>query len=113
MAEHDWSGAPERAGDPRWTLLTNHGHALTYTARHPDARIRDIAAAIGITERSAHRIVSELVEAGYISRTRKGRRNHYTVDPEASLRHPLWRQLSVGQAFAALLAPITALDEHS
>jgi DNA-binding IclR family transcriptional regulator len=112
MAEHSWSVASERPRDRRWTLLTNHGHALTYTARHPDARIRDIAAALGITERSAHRIVSELVEAGYISRTRKGRRNHYKVDPEARLRHPLWRHMSVGRAFAALLAPIAALDDH-
>ena len=102
----------EPAAEPRnerWTLLTNHGHALAYTARNPDARIRDIAEAVGITERSAHRIVTELVDAGYLSRTREGRRNHYTVHQKARLRHPLWRGVSVRQALAALITSGTDL----
>ena len=113
MRQHHPPIAHARARDDGgWTLLTNHGHALAYTARNPDARIRDIAAGIGITERSAHRIVSELVDAGFVSRTRKGRRNHYSVHPETRLRHPLWRHISVGQALAALIAPGSALDAH-
>jgi DNA-binding MarR family transcriptional regulator len=51
-----------------WSFLTNHGQVLVHIARDPDARLREIGDAVGITERAAHRIVSELAEAGYISR---------------------------------------------
>src|SRR5262249_11350926 len=70
-----------------WMLLSNHGHVLLYVDTYPDARLREIAAAIGITERAAHKIITELEEAGYMSRERVGRRNRYTVDREAPLRH--------------------------
>jgi DNA-binding transcriptional ArsR family regulator len=70
-----------------WMLLSNHGHVVLYVETFPDARLREIAVAIGITERAAHHIVTELEEAGYISRERIGRRNHYTVHREAPLRH--------------------------
>jgi hypothetical protein len=93
-------------------LLTNHGHALTYTAGHPDARIRDIAAAVGITERSAHRIVSELVDAGLHLADPQGRAGTTTRStPKRASATPLSRHMSVGQAFAALIAPISALDD--
>ena len=72
-----------------WTFLTNHGHALIYVSQHPDARIRDVAGAVGITERAAQRIVADLVEAGYLRRRREGRRNAYTLDLARPLRHPL------------------------
>ena len=77
----------ERAA--RWTFLTNYGHVLLYIARHPDARLRDIADAVGITERAAQRIVYDLVEEGYVERTREGRRNRYSVELDRPLRHPL------------------------
>ena len=77
----------ERAA--RWTFLTNYGHVLLFIARHPDARLRDIADAVGITERAAQRIVYDLVEEGYVERTREGRRNRYTVELNHPLRHPL------------------------
>ncbi|MCA9847343.1 MAG: MarR family transcriptional regulator [Dehalococcoidia bacterium] len=77
----------ERAA--RWTFLTNYGHVLLFIARHPDARLRDIADAVGITERAAQRIVYDLVEEGYVERTREGRRNRYTVELDRPLRHPL------------------------
>jgi hypothetical protein len=71
-----------------WTFLTNHARVLVEIARNPHTRLRDISAAIGITERAAQAIVNDLEEAGYISRTRVGRRNHYSVDPSRPFRHP-------------------------
>ncbi len=64
-----------------WTFLTNHAHVLVCIAEDPDIRGRDIAALVGITERAAQAIVSDLVEEGYVTRTKLGRRNHYTVKP--------------------------------
>ena len=71
-----------------WTFLSNHGHVLIQIARDPDARIRDIADAVGITERRAHMILSDLEEAGYITITRVGRRSHYRVHRNRRFRHP-------------------------
>lgn len=71
-----------------WTFLTNHARALVEIARNPHTRLRDIATAIGITERAAQTIVNDLEESGYIARTRVGRRNHYSVDPTRPFRHP-------------------------
>jgi hypothetical protein len=85
-----------------WTLLSNHGHVLLYVDAHPDTRLRELAGAIGITERSAHKIVSELAEAGYISRELVGRRNHYTVHREVALRHPQLVGHSVGELLSGL-----------
>ncbi|MEV4100314.1 helix-turn-helix domain-containing protein [Nonomuraea sp. NPDC049649] len=73
-----------RAG---WTFLTNHARVLMAVAADPEMRLRDIAASIGITERAAQGIVSDLEEAGYLQRTRMGRRNHYQINPSAELRH--------------------------
>jgi DNA-binding transcriptional ArsR family regulator len=70
-----------------WMLLSNHGHVLLYVDTYPDSRLREIAAAIGITERAAHKIITELEEAGYVSRERIGRRNRYSVHHDVPLRH--------------------------
>ncbi|MDA0633533.1 winged helix-turn-helix domain-containing protein [Nonomuraea sp. MCN248] len=70
-----------------WTFLTNHARVLIAVATDPQTRLRDIAATIGITERAAQGIVSDLEEAGYLERIRIGRRNHYQIDPSAELRH--------------------------
>ena len=86
-----------------WTLLTGHGHVLVEIARNPDARIRDIAAAAGITERTAQAIVADLEAAGYIARTRVGRRTRYTVDPDSLFRHSAQEGLRIGP-FLDLLA---------
>jgi len=64
---------------PNWSLVTNHGHVLACIAADPDARLRDIAVSVGITERTAFEIVVELERAGYLTRTRIGRRNRYEV----------------------------------
>jgi DNA-binding transcriptional regulator PaaX len=71
-----------------WTFLTNHARVLIHIARNPSIRLRDIAADIGITERSAQAIVHDLEEAGYITRARVGRRNHYTLNTDLPFRHP-------------------------
>ena len=71
-----------------WTLLTGHGHVLVEIARNPDARIRDISAAAGLTERTVQAIVADLEAAGYLARTRAGRRTRYTVNPTASSGTP-------------------------
>lgn len=72
-----------------WSFLTNHALALVCIERDPDARIRDIADCLGVTERAAHRIICDLCEAGYLTKERVGARNRYTVELEGDLRHPL------------------------
>jgi DNA-binding transcriptional ArsR family regulator len=85
-----------------WTFLTNHAHVLLCVARDPDVRLRDVAVAVGITERAAQRIVADLVEAGYLERTREGRRNRYRIDRALPLRHPLEREHAIGEVLAVL-----------
>lgn len=87
---------------PGWTFLTNHAQVLTCIADQPDIRGRDIAARVGITERAAQAIVADLVEEGYVTRTRVGRRNHYEVNADAPLRHPLQRDHTVGELLVTL-----------
>jgi predicted transcriptional regulator len=87
---------------PRWTFLTNHAHVLVCIAEEPDVRGRDIAERVGITERAAQSIISDLVAAGYVSRTREGRRNRYAIDTEGHLRHPLQEDHTVGELLVAL-----------
>jgi DNA-binding Lrp family transcriptional regulator len=77
-------------------------------AHDPGIRLRDIAAAVGITERAAHRIVSELVDEGYVLRERRGRRNRYEVVAEAPLRHPLVQEREVGDLLEILIGPARA-----
>jgi hypothetical protein len=88
-------GAPSSAS--KWTFLTNHLHVLACLARHPELRIRDIASLVGITERATVQILSQLEASGYVTKTRVGRRNHYTVHGELPLRHPLQTGHQVGE----------------
>ena len=81
---------------PAWTFLSNHGHILVHLHKYPDSRVRDIADAIGITERSALSILSDLEIDGYISVERVGRRNHYRVNPNKNFRHPMESQKPIG-----------------
>ncbi|WP_081743450.1 winged helix-turn-helix domain-containing protein [Arthrobacter sp. H20] len=87
-----------------WTFLTNHTHVLMCVANDPGMRFRDIAVAVGITERAAQRIVAELVAAGYLQRQRDGRRNRYQLYPELPLRHPLERHHQIGELLEVLEA---------
>lgn len=98
------------AAETRWTFLTNHALVLLCVAADPGVRVRDLADQVGITERAAQRILSELVEAGYIDKERIGRRNLYQVHPERSLRHPLQRQHTVGELLGLLKPLATAGD---
>ena len=86
-----------------WTLLTSHGHVLVEIVRNPDARIKDLGAAAGITERAAAAIVADLDAAGYVTRSRVGRRNRYDVHLDLPFRHPAQHDLRVGP-FLELLA---------
>jgi|GEM_PF-226569 len=76
---------------PPWTFLTNHAHVLLCVWEDADARVRDIAPRVGVTERAVQRILRELEAAGYLQRQRVGRRNRYSVRAELPLRHPLER----------------------
>ena len=86
-----------------WGLLTPHMRALLYIAEHPGARIRDVADRMELTERAAHRIVSDLVEAGYLTRHKLGARNFYEVHPDCPLRHPSEGDARVGELLAPLM----------
>ena len=79
-----------------WVFLTNHAHVLLCVARDTEARARDIAEQVGITERAAQRILSDLISEGYLVRVKIGRRNRYTVNRKGHLRHPIFRELEIG-----------------
>ena len=78
-----------RPPEPDWTFLTNHAHVLLCLAREPDARMRDVAERVGITERAVQRIVVDLEKAGFLRRSRAGRRNRYQLRSDLPLRHPI------------------------
>jgi DNA-binding IclR family transcriptional regulator len=86
-----------------WTLLTGHGHVLVEIARNPQARMRDIAVVVDLTERAVQAIVADLEASGYLTRSREGRRNIYTVNPDMLFRHQAQEGHRVGP-FLALLA---------
>jgi diguanylate cyclase (GGDEF)-like protein/PAS domain S-box-containing protein len=86
----------------RWTFFTNHLHVLSTLAAEPDLRLREVASKVGISERATHRIVCELVDEGYLTRTRVGARNHYEVHLAAALRRPEHTGESVGQVVGML-----------
>ena len=88
-----------------WTLLTGHGHVLVEITRNPGARIRDISPVVGLTERTVQAIVADLEAAGYLTRTRTGRRTRYTVNHDSLFRHPAQEGHRVGP-FLTLLAAV-------
>ncbi|MGE0229355.1 MAG: helix-turn-helix transcriptional regulator [Dehalococcoidia bacterium] len=90
---------------PQWTFLTNHAHVLLCIARDPTVRLRDVAEAVGITERATQRIVQELEAEGYLEHERVGRRNYYRLHQQRPLRHPLEREHRVAELLAAIGAP--------
>jgi DNA-binding Lrp family transcriptional regulator len=91
-----------RSSEPSWSFLTNHARVLLCIANDPGVRLREIGDAVGITERAAHRIVSELADAGYISRARVGRRNRYTIQSDLPIPDPLAREPRIGDLLALL-----------
>jgi predicted ArsR family transcriptional regulator len=85
-----------------WSFLTNHAQVLVCLAADPDIRLREIGDAVGITERAAHRIVTDLIAAGYVSRARNGRRSRYTVRYDLPMPDPLARGQKVGDLLEIL-----------
>jgi predicted transcriptional regulator len=87
---------------PSWSFLTNHAQVLLCIAQDPGIRLREIGEAVGITERAAHRIVVELATAGYISRTRNGRRNLYAIQSHLPVPDPLASEQRIGDLLTVL-----------
>jgi predicted transcriptional regulator len=85
-----------------WRFLSNHTQVLLRIQRDPNARLRDIAEHVGITERAAQRIVTDLIESGYVESERVGRRNHYTVNPDIAMRHPAQDGHEIGELLRLL-----------
>ena len=103
-------GVGGESGGPGWTFLTNHSHVLICIAEDRSARARDIAASVGITERAVQRIVTELCDAGYVTKVRQGRRNQYTVHLDRSLRHPVEGHCSVSELLKTVRRQPVATD---
>ena len=87
---------------PRWTFITNHGLVLSYISHNPRSTAREIANAIGVTERTTHKIISDLEREGYTERRKSGRRNVYRVDPCLPLRHHTKQDILVSELLDAL-----------
>ena len=88
--------------DNGWTFFSNHGHVLVCITDDPDTRLRDVAERVGITERAVQAIVNDLVDEGYVTRVRVGRRNRYEVHPDQPLRHAVEQGRRVGDVLSAL-----------
>ena len=86
-----------------WSFLTNHARVLLSIAHDPGARLRDIAAALGITERSAYGIVTDLTRAGYVVKEKDGRRNRYQIQAHLPLPDPVGREPAIGDVLAVLM----------
>jgi predicted transcriptional regulator len=98
-----------------WDFFTNHTHVLFYLKSHPNEPLRKVALAVGITERAVQRIVAELEESGYLSRTKVGRQNQYTIQEDLPLRHSLEAHRSLQELFDWLKpedASSDALDDY-
>ena len=91
-----------------WRFVTSHTQVLLCLQRNPRVRLRDIAETVGITERAAQKIVSDLVDAGYVSRQREGRRNHYVLNRDVPMRHPSQLNHEIGE-----LLDVLRLEESS
>lgn len=85
----------EKSHEYSWTFLTNHSHVLLCLAENFAMRMRDIAQEVGITERAVQRIISDLVDEGYIERVREGRRNTYKINTSMHLRHPIEQERTI------------------
>ncbi len=87
-----------------WTFLTNHAHVLICLSSDADLRMRDLAVRIGITERAVSRIIHDLSEAGFLEITKEGRRNHYRVRHDMSMRHPVEAHVQIGSLLETVVA---------
>ena len=103
MAKKKSASTKNQKPASRWTFLSNHGHVLVALHRDPDARLRDVAELVGITERAVLHIVADLEEEGILQRVREGRRNHYEFNLKTPLRHPLEQDHSVQELIGMLV----------
>jgi DNA-binding transcriptional ArsR family regulator len=86
----------------KWSFLTNHARALLFIAHDPDARLRDLAAALDVTERTAYGIVVDLTDAGYVVKEKDGRRNRYHIQAHLPLRDSISRERTIGEVLDLL-----------
>ena len=86
-----------------WSFLTNHARALVCIAHDPGVRLRDIAATLGITERSAYGIVTDLTEGGYVVKEKDGRRNRYQIQAHLPLREAITHERTIGEVLDVLV----------
>ena len=86
-----------------WSFLTNHARAILYIASQPDARLREVADALGVTERTAFGIVADLTEAGYLVKEREGRRNRYQIQHHLPFPDDRYRQRTIGELLDLLV----------
>ena len=91
--------------DSHWTFFSNYAHVLICLAETPDATLREVAERVGITERSAMRLITHLDEAGILTRVKRGRRNTYLIDTSVHLRHPIEEHCTVGELLETILSP--------
>lgn len=91
--------------DSHWTFFSNYAHVLICLAETPEATLREIAERVGITERSAMRLITNLDDAGILRRVKQGRRNTYLIDTSAHLRHPIEDHCTVGELLETILSP--------
>lgn len=94
----------ERATSIGWNFFSNYAHVLVCLAENPDARLRDVAERVGITERTALRLVTQLEQSGILIRLKEGRRNRYTINPSERLRHPIEEHCTVGELLKTILS---------
>lgn len=98
-----------RAGKPAyrvdWNFFSNYAHVLVCLAENPHARQREVAERVGITERTAVRLITQLDDAGILVRVKEGRRNSYVIDTRQHLRHPIESHCTVGELLATILEP--------
>ena len=95
----------------KWSFLTNHARALVCIAHDPGVRLRDIAAALEVTERSAYALVNDLAEAGYIVKGKDGRRNRYHIQAHLPLRESVSRERTIGEVLDVLVEARRSADE--
>lgn len=86
-----------------WSFLTNHARALLFIAHDPATRLRDLAAALDVTERTAYGLVVDLTEAGYVVKAKDGRRNRYQIQAHQPLRDTMPRERTVGELLGLLV----------
>ena len=94
----------KKTANIRWSFFSNYAHVLVCLAENPDARLRDVAERVGITERTTLRLVTQLEQSAILMRLKEGRRNSYIIDPSARLRHPIEKHCTVGELLATILS---------